>query len=380
MKAYVVYGPPCGGKSTYINDHIGDNDMKREYDAMLCALTPLESYSVEDHPGRKIVSQQLKNVIDGIIYHGGIDALWMQCSWYGDYYKDLLKDFDEIEEAPIIPTREECLEHLEKDDRRKDKAAWEEKINKWFEEHGKSEGGENRAMQKFWNWKTENEQRVLTMDGVIASESWWGDEVTPEMFRQELNAGKGDITVWINSPGGDCIAAAQIYNMLIDYKGNVTVKIDGIAASAASVIAMAGTEVQMSPVAMMMIHNPATIAFGDHEEMQKAIDMLAEVKESIINAYELKTGMSRAKIARLMDEETWMNAKKAVELGFADEIIKREDETEDIVPVSMSYSRAAVYNSLMSKIAEKCKIEAPKPQGRSADELRERLNTIKRFI
>ena len=235
-------------------------------------------------------------------------------------------------------------------------------------------------MQKFWNWKTENESRVLTLDGVISESSWFDDDVTPEAFRQELNAGEGDITVWINSPGGDCIAAAQIYNMLIDYKGNVTVKIDGIAASAASVIAMAGTEVQMSPVAMMMIHNPATIAFGDHEEMQKAIDMLAEVKESIINAYELKTGMSRAKIARLMDEETWMNAKKAVELGFADEIIKREEEPEDVMAVSMSYSRAAVYNSLMSKISEKCKIETPKPTGVNVEDIRARLEKLKRYI
>ena len=106
-------------------------------------------------------------------------------------------------------------------------------------------------------------------------------------------AGSGDITVWINSPGGDCVAAAQIYNMLMDYKGNVTVKIDGIAASAASVIAMAGTKVLMSPVSMMMIHNPMTVAFGDSGEMQKAIDMLGSVKDSIINAYEIKTGLSR---------------------------------------------------------------------------------------
>lgn len=106
-------------------------------------------------------------------------------------------------------------------------------------------------------------------------------------------AESGDITVWINSPGGDCVAAAQIYNMLMDYKGNVTVKIDGIAASAASVIAMAGTKVLMSPVSMMMIHNPMTVAFGDSGEMQKAIDMLASVKDSIINAYEIKTGLPK---------------------------------------------------------------------------------------
>lgn len=149
-----------------------------------------------------------------------------------------------------------------------------------------------KKMKKFWKWKNQTQnsptERVLTLNGTIAEESWFDDDITPQLFKDELNSGTGDITVWINSPGGDCVAAAQIYNMLMDYKGNVTVKIDGIAASAASVIAMAGTEVLMSPVSTMMIHNPATVAMGDHNEMQKAIEMLNEVKESIINAYELK--------------------------------------------------------------------------------------------
>ncbi len=138
--------------------------------------------------------------------------------------------------------------------------------------------------------------------------------------------GSGDITVWINSPGGDCVAAAQIYNMLMDYPHDVTVKIDGIAASAASVIAMAGTKVLGSPVSMLMIHNPMTVAMGDTAEMQKAIEMLGSVKDSIINAYEIKTGLSRAKLSHLMDAETWMDAGKAVELGFADEVILRRAE------------------------------------------------------
>lgn len=177
--------------------------------------------------------------------------------------------------------------------------------------------------RKFWNWvRNENdESRTLFLNGEISDETWYGDEVTPKMFKEELQDGEGDITVWINSPGGDVFAAAQIYNMLMDYKGNVTVKIDGLAASAASVIAMAGTEVQMSPVAMMMIHNPATIAIGDSSEMKKAIDMLDEVKESIMNAYEIKTGLSRSRISHLMDAESWFNAKKAVELGFADKLL-----------------------------------------------------------
>ena len=126
--------------------------------------------------------------------------------------------------------------------------------------------------------------KILELYGTIAEESWFDDDVTPQMFRDELFAGSGDVVIWLNSPGGDCIAASQIYSMLMDYKGNVTVKIDGVAASAASVIAMAGTRVLMAPTALMMIHNPATVAFGDHEDMQKAIEMLEEVKESIINA------------------------------------------------------------------------------------------------
>ena len=243
-------------------------------------------------------------------------------------------------------------------------------------------------MKKFWNWKdqTETAERTLFLNGTIAEESWFDDDVTPQLFKDELNSGSGDITVWINSPGGDCVAAAQIYNMLMDYKGNVTVKIDGIAASAASVIAMAGTKVLVSPVSMLMIHNPMTAAFGNSEEMQRAIEMLGSVKDSIINAYEIKTGLSRAKLSRLMDAETWMDANKAVELGFADGIMSRTDETEDMVAptVSMLYSKANVVNSLMEKIAAKCAI-APKPTvpertGRSVDELRAKLNTIKNYI
>lgn len=230
----------------------------------------------------------------------------------------------------------------------------------------------------------ETVERTLFLNGTIAEDSWFDDDVTPQMFKEELMDGNGNITVWINSPGGDCVAAAQIYNMLREYEGKVTVKIDGIAASAASVIAMAGDTVLMSPVSMMMIHNPMTVAMGDTAEMQKAIEMLSSVKDSIINAYEIKTGLSRAKLSHLMDAETWMDAGKAVELGFADEVMKRSEVPEDMEPpaVSMLYSKAAVVNSLMDKIAAKCKThpkktEDPKPQGRSVDSLYERLNLMK---
>ena len=224
---------------------------------------------------------------------------------------------------------------------------------------------------------------MLFLNGTIAEESWYDDEVTPALFKEELMAGSGNITVWINSPGGDCVAAAQIYNMLMDYPHDVTVKIDGIAASAASVIAMAGTKVLISPVGMLMIHNPATIAWGDSAEMQKAIEMLGSVKDSIINAYEIKTGLSRTKLSHMMDAETWMDAHKAVELGFADGILERAETQEDMEPpeVTMLYSKAAVVNSLMDKIAAKCvtrKKPAEPDTGRTVDELMERLNLLKR--
>ena len=236
---------------------------------------------------------------------------------------------------------------------------------------------------------------MLEIYGTIAEESWFDDDITPAMFREELFAGDGDIVIWINSPGGDCIAASQIYSMLMDYKGNVTVKIDGVAASAASVIAMAGTQVLMAPTALMMIHNPMTVAFGDHMDMQKAIEMLGEVKESIINAYEIKTNLSRAKLSHLMDSETWMNANKAIELGFADDILT--DEKLVVSVPAYAFSGRAVQNALLNKITAKVKKdmpaapeqehepepEQPAPEepettpGHTVDELMARLNLIK---
>ena len=249
-------------------------------------------------------------------------------------------------------------------------------------------------MNKFWNWKNrkvrndaeeETTERILELRGTIAEESWYADDVTPKMFKDELLSGSGDITVYICSPGGDCVAAAQIYNMLSEYPGKVTVKIDAIAASAASVIAMAGDTVLMSPCAVLMIHNPATIAFGDHNEMQKAIDMLAEVKESIINAYQLKTGLSRAKLSKLMEAETWMAANKAIELGFADGIFGKAqseesqdeqentpDEEEQNTASSFLFSRKTVNSNLLNKMTKKS-------DGHSVKEIFDRLDTIKKF-
>lgn len=177
-------------------------------------------------------------------------------------------------------------------------------------------------MNKFWNWiRDDTGGRVLRLEGPIDEESFWGNEITPQDFRAELEAEDGDVTVWINSPGGNVFAAAEIYTMLKEYAGTITVRIASIAASAASVVAMAGDQVEMSPTALLMIHDPMTMAMGNAKDMERAITTLNEVKESIINAYVAKTGLRRSKVAELMSNETWMNAKKAVELGFADLVL-----------------------------------------------------------
>ena len=233
--------------------------------------------------------------------------------------------------------------------------------------------------KKFWNWVKNDvgesdvtdtpTTRTLYLNGVIAAEGWFDDDVTPKMFKDELESGSGDIEVWLDSPGGDVMAATQIYNMLKSYKGKVTVKIDSLAASAASVIAMAGDVVLMSPLSLLFIHNPLTVAAGNADDMQKAIDMLDEVKESIINAYELKSGLSRAKISHMMDCETWLSAKKAVELGFADSIMFSDTDTDD----SYEFSQREVSNRLMNQLIKKNTPTA----GVKICDLQTRLNLLK---
>lgn len=228
-------------------------------------------------------------------------------------------------------------------------------------------------MKHFWNWadaacwirdETGPDERILRLDGAIAEESWFDDEVTPGVFKDELFAADGPVTIWINSPGGDCIAAAQIYNMLREYPGDITVKVDGIAASAASVIAMAGDKLCMSPTSLLMIHNPLTVAMGDSREMLKAVQLLDEVKESIVNAYVLKTHLSRDRIGQLMDDETWMNANKAKELGFCDEILYEQESGAQSTSFSFAQNpaNAQLLNRLMSHLPPEATIPpAPDP-------------------
>ena len=216
----------------------------------------------------------------------------------------------------------------------------------------------------FWKFivnqatETEPESVELRIEGDIVDDDeawlyeWFGmPSTSPNAFKEELSQFKGkDITVWIDSYGGSVFAAAGIYNALKEHDGRITVKIDSKAMSAASVIAMAGDEVLMSPMAVMMIHNPLTAAYGNMHDLRKVADILDTIKESIVNAYALKTGRSRNKISQMMDDETWMSANVAVKEGFADGILY-QDQPLDVANMSQfAFNRLAVVNSANQSI------------------------------
>ena len=178
---------------------------------------------------------------------------------------------------------------------------------------------------KFWQVKNEvNGNSEILLYGPIAGESsWWGDEVTPRSFAEDLeNLGGKDVTVRINSGGGDVFAAHAIHNQLVAYKGRVTVVIDGLAASAATIIAVAGDRIIMPSNALFMIHNPA-IGLSDYygaDELLKAAEALNTIKGSIVAAYRKRCKASAEELAAMMDAETWMGAAECLEKGFVDEI------------------------------------------------------------
>lgn len=217
---------------------------------------------------------------------------------------------------------------------------------------------------KFWNFikNEQNEDEVeLRISGEIMDDTrawiyeWFGIPVaSPNAFRRELAKYKGkNIKVWIDSFGGSVFAGAGIYNALKNHDGKVTTIIDGKAMSAASVIAMAGDVIYISLVGIIMIHNPWSEAVGEAKDMRHAADVLDEVKETIINAYQYKTGVSREKISEMMDNETFMSAKTALNEGFADEILHLDsDKGNTQVENDFMFSRLSIKNSMAHSMQE----------------------------
>ena len=197
---------------------------------------------------------------------------------------------------------------------------------------------------RFWNLIPDDsvpEDGVLDIEGPIGTEDWYedGSMTGSRLFKKALQGVK-NVTVHINSPGGDVMAGAEIYSALREHSmnglGKVTVIVTALAASAASVIAMAGDEIWISPVAYMMIHNPWSFAMGDAKEMRKTARTLEEIGEGIITAYQRRTGKSRDQLKRMLENETWMSAQTAVDEGFADGVWGGEIRASAMVTGSMS--------------------------------------------
>lgn len=196
---------------------------------------------------------------------------------------------------------------------------------------------------------------TIRIDQQIGYDPWWEEGVSSASIREQLAKMDGtDLTVWINSPGGDVLEGSAIYTALKEYPGKVTIKVEALAASAASVIAMAADELYMSPTSYLMIHRASTIALGNVDDMDEAARQLRAIDNGIVEAYRLKTGMSRARILKLMQEETWLNAKAATEMGFADGILYtnapderapgEEEETEDITIKAVASLRPLLFS------------------------------------
>ena len=227
--------------------------------------------------------------------------------------------------------------------------------------------------RKFWNWirNETNEERTLVLNGEISDETWFGDEVTPVCEGAEYRSRRCHSLDQLSGRG--CVCGSTD----LQHAHGVQGECDGEGGCAGGFCGLChcygrnhGADV------MMMIHNPMTIAIGDSKEMQKAGEMLDEVKESIMNAYGVKTGLSRARISHLMDAESWFNAKKAVELGFADGILgggvdNTEDRADGMGAESMMFSRTALTNLLLSKLIPK-----PEDKKTSVGQLEKRLNLL----
>lgn len=188
--------------------------------------------------------------------------------------------------------------------------------------------------KRFWDFRAaanENAAPELILYGDIASETWWGDEVTPRQFTEELNAlgNVPEIVVRINSGGGDVFAANAIYTRLKDNAAKITVKIDGWAASAATIVAMAGDVIEIPGNGVFMVHDPSIglLGYFNETDLVKVSEELKVIKQSIVNGYALKTGKAAEEIAAIMAAETWFDGKQAVDAGFCDRLMFEEADT-----------------------------------------------------
>lgn len=235
--------------------------------------------------------------------------------------------------------------------------------------------GTTRPHEPFWRLRdaaeAESGEPEVEFYGYISEYSWFDDDITPKMFKDDLYklGTGGPVTVRVNSGGGDMIAASVIRATIMEYPGRVTMRIDGLCASAATYIVMAGDRVCMQDTAYFVIHDPSTMVFGNIEELKKALDVLKTLKSGILDAYQVKTSLDTEKLSRMMTAETWMTAREAKEFGFVDDVISTSKKAKmpasavlinalsDFVNVPAELARAATPDKTADHAAERFRAE-----------------------
>lgn len=252
--------------------------------------------------------------------------------------------------------------------------------------------GNAKPYEPFWTWKNVDAERPeMEIDGVISQYSWLDDEITPKIFKQELyKYGKGGpVLVKLNSPGGDVIAAAKMRDIMHEYPGEITVRVSGMAASAAVMVAISGERVEITDSSYMMIHDPMVVVLGylNIETLERLRDNLKSIKDGIIPAYAQRTGKSEGVIANMMTNETWMSAREAVENGFADAVLEGGKRTapsfENVAYVNVLTSYGNVPAEVLNQSEGPAPSDAePKPEDvereRNVKRLRERIQNMRK--
>lgn len=322
-KVHVVFGAPCSGKSTYVQENKGENDLIYDFDSIMSSISGLNSHITNENlisyvvDFRNLILNNLKN-------EGNIENAYIITTFLKDDLKELLQDLD-FEYIKMNTTKETCLERLNSCTLR-DKEASTQVINDWFETYGNFSEAQDKVVKMInKKWFEVKNQTSLSSDlyfyGDIVSSEWdkWEEtDTTASDVRDYLNSIDENmaLNIYINSPGGVVTAGIAIYNMLKRHKGYKTVYIDGIAASIASIIPFAADKIVMYKSAFMMVHLPWVGVSGNKHDLQQAMNTLETIEASMMDIYfeNLRDEKDQEKFRSLVDSETWLTGEEAAAL------------------------------------------------------------------